>query len=133
MKVVLGVAVALLVALGVGWVWGAAGKAAIDRDRMKLEQRADYESGRAAVFEGRVALFQSNFGDASAHFERARIALEKLQLELREVGEAERAGRIEIALSNLKDAVRRANQLDVSAQNAAVAALQALNALGYSQ
>lgn len=129
-KAVGGVLLAVLVAIGAGWVWGASGKSSVDQERRRLEQRADFETGRAAVLEGRVSLFLNNFGDASKHFEQARIALEHLQTVLREVGQAERAGRIEIALSNLKDAVRLSAQLDGNAQNAATAALQALSAVG---
>ena len=130
MKPVLGAIVAVLVSLGIGWMWGASGKSAIDQERRALEQRADVQFARAEGLAGRVSLFMNNFGDASTHFEQARMALEHLQLTLREVGQAERAGRIEIALSSLKDAVRLSNQLDASAQNAATAALQALAALG---
>jgi len=124
---------ALAVALGAGWVWGASGKSAVDQDRRRLEQLADHEAARAAMLDGRVSLFLNNFGDASKHFETSRIALEHLQSKLREVGQAERAGRVEIVLSNLKDAVRLAAQLDASAQNAAIAALQALSAIGPSE
>jgi hypothetical protein len=132
-KAVGGIALAVLVALGAGWVWGASGKSTVDQERRRLEQRADYETARASLLDGRVSLFLNNFGDASKHFETARISLEELQVKLREVGQAERAGRIEIALSSVKDAQRLAAQLDASAQNAAAAALQALSAVGPSE
>lgn len=128
-----GIVLAVLVALGAGWVWGASGKSTVDQERRRLEQRADYEVARASLLDGRVSLFLNNFGDASKHFETARLALEALQGQLREVGQAERAGRIEIALSSVRDAQRLAAQLDASAQNAAAAALQALSAVGLSE
>lgn len=128
-KAVGAVLLAVLVALGAGWVWGASGKSSVDQERRRLEQRTDYETARASVLDGRVSLFLNNFGDASKHFEQARIALEHLQTVLREVGQAERAGRVEIALASLKDAVRLSAQLDANAQNAATAALQALAAV----
>ena len=128
-----GIVLAMLVALGAGWVWGASGKSTVDQERRRLEQRADYEAARAALLDGRVSLFLNNFGDASKHFEAARIDLEQLQVRLREVGQAERAGRVEIALSNVRDAQRLSAQLDASAQNAASAALQALSAVGLSE
>lgn len=132
-KTVGGIVLAVLVALGAGWVWGASGKSTVEQERRRLEQSADYESARANLLDGRVSLFLNNFGDASKHFEHARIALEALQGQLREVGKAERAGRIEIVLSNVKDAQRLAAQLDANAQNAAAAALQALSAVGLSE
>ena len=125
-----GVVLAVLVALGAGWVWGASGKSTVDQERRRLEQRADYESARASLLNGRVSLFLNNFGDASKYFETARFELEHLQGKLREVGQAERAGRVEIVLSSVKDAQRLSAQLDASAQNAASAALQALSAVG---
>lgn len=124
---------AVLVALGAGWVWGASGRSAVDQERRRFEQRADYEAARAEMLDGRVSLFLNNFGDASKHFESASILLEHLQGKLREVGQAERAGRVEIVLSNLKDAQRLSALLDASAQNAATAALQALTAVGLSE
>jgi hypothetical protein len=132
-KVLGGIVLAVLVALGAGWVWGASGKSTVDQERRRLEQRTDYESARAHLLDGRVSLFLNNFGDAGKHFENARIDLEALQSKLREVGQPERAGRIEIALSSVKDAERLAALLDASAQNAAAAALQALSAVGLSE
>ncbi len=124
---------ALLVAVGAGWVWGASGKSGVDQERRRLEQRADYHEAQALILGGRVSLFLVNFGDAGKQFENARITLEHLQTKLREVGQAERAGRVEIVLSHVKDAQRLSAQLDASAQNAADAALQALKAVGASE
>ena len=44
-----GIVLAMLVALGAGWVWGASGKSTVDQERRRLEQRADYEAARAAL------------------------------------------------------------------------------------
>lgn len=132
-KLIGGVILAVVVSLAGGWLWGASGKSAVDRERRVLEQRADVETARAAILSGRVSLFLNNFGDASKSFENARLALEQLQVRLREVGQAERAGRVEIVLTSVRDAQRRAAQLDASAQNAAAAALQALEAVGKSE
>lgn len=124
-----GVVLAVLLALGVGWVWGESGKSAVDQERRRAALRADYEEAHAQLLDGRVALFLNNFGDASKHFEATRLTLTRLQSKLRELGQAERAGRIEIVLSSVKDAQRLAASLDASAQNAAAAALQALAAV----
>ena len=129
-KAIGGMLLAVIVALASIWIWAEPRTSAVDQERRRFEQRADYEAARAETLDGRVSLFLSNFGDASKHFEGARVALEHLQMMLREVGQAERAGRIEIVLSNVKDAQRLAAQLDANAQNAAAAALQALTAVG---
>jgi hypothetical protein len=132
-KAVGGIVLAVLMALGAGWVWGASGKSSVDQERRRLEQRANYDEARADILGARVSLFLNNFGDASQQFEAARLALERLQTKLREVGQAERAGRVEIVLAHLKDAQRLSAQLDGGAQNAADAALQALKAIGISE
>jgi len=128
-----GIVLAVVVAIGAGWIWGASGKSTVDQERRRLEQRADYEAARASLLDARVSLFLNNFGDAGKHFETARVALENLQSQLRALGQAERAGRVEIVLSSVKDAGRLAAALDASAQNAAAAALQALSAVGLSE
>lgn len=132
-KAIGGIILGLIALLGAGWVWGASGKSTVDQERRRVELRADYEEARAELLDGRVSLFLNNFGDATKHFEMARLALEHLQSKLREVAQAERAGRVEIVLSSLKDAKRLAGLLDASAQNAASAALQALSAVGLSE
>ena len=92
-------------------------------------QKAELNEARAFVLEGNLAVFQLNFGDAAKKFEAAHSAVERMQTALRETGQAERAGRLEVALSHLRDAQRLAVSLDANARNAADAALQALTSL----
>ena len=132
-KAIGGILLAVVVACAGIWIWAESRTSAVDQVRRQVEQRADYETARAEALDARVSLFLNNFGDASKHFEAARTSLMHLQTMLREVGQAERAGRIEIVLSSLKDAQRMAAQLDANAQNAAAAALQALSAVGLSE
>lgn len=122
------IALVLVVVFGAGFLTGSSGRSAADQQRRQFEERADVAEARARVLDGRVSLFLVNFGDASRRFEEARGIVERLQGRLREVGEAERAGRLEIALSHLKDAQRLAASLDAAAQNAAVEALKAIDA-----
>lgn len=120
------VVLALVVSFGVGWLAGAAGRGAAEQQLAAAEERANFAQVRALIGDGRVSLFLVNFGDASRRFEEARGVVEKVQTKLRESGQAERAGRLEIALSHLKDAQRLAASLDSSAQGAAAEALRAL-------
>ena len=113
-----------------GWMYGASGRSDAEQARRAAVQRADLNEARALVLEGNVALFQSNFGDATKRFDVARAAIERMQAALRETGQAERAGRLEIVLSHLRDAQRLAVALDANARNAADAALQALASIG---
>jgi hypothetical protein len=123
----IGIVALIVLAAGLaGWMFGASGRSEIEQARRAAEHRADLNEARALVLEGNIAVFQLNFGDASKRFESARAAIERIQTALRETGQAERAGRLEVALSHLRDAQRLAVSLDGNARTAADAALQAL-------
>jgi hypothetical protein len=117
-----------LALIGIGWVMGASGRSAEVQERRAVEQRAVFAEARAHLLEGRVHLFQLNFGAASQQFDRARAAIEQWQTTLRETGDADRAGRLEIALAATREAQRLAVSVDARAQNAADEALRALEA-----
>ena len=125
-------ALALVLVFGAGWITGSAGRSAAEDARREADGRADFAEARGRIMEGRVSLFLVNFGDASRRFEDARAIVERAQTRLREIGEAERAGRLEIVLTNLREAQRLAAALDASAQNAADQAVQALDAAATS-
>lgn len=109
-----------------GWVYGASGRSEAERARREAVERADISEARVAVLEGQLAVFQLNFGDSAKRFEAALALVARVQKSLRETGQAERAGRLEIALSHLRDAQRMAIALDANARSAADAALLAL-------
>lgn len=113
---------------GIGWLIGASGRSDLEQQRRASEERAAFAEARAHVFEGRVSLYQLNFGAASQQFDRARSALEALQISLREEGSAERAGHIEVALARVRAAQQMAVSMDPNAQNAAEEALRAIDA-----
>jgi len=117
-----------LATVGTGWIWGASGRADIDRARRAAELRADFAEARALLLDARVSLFKVNFGDAGRSLDTARARVATLQTRLREVGQAERAGRLEIVLAHLGDAGRLTLALDARAHAAAESALAALTA-----
>ena len=116
----------MLGAVFAGWLYGASGRSDLEQSRRAAVQRAELSEARALVLEGNLAIFQLNFGDAVKRYESARAAVERIQTALRETGQAERAGRLEIALSHLRDAQRLAVSLDANARNAADAALTSM-------
>jgi hypothetical protein len=126
LKLIAWVTVAACVAVAAGWMWGAAGKSAVDQSFRGAQEQLDFSQAEARILDGRVSLYQVNFGDASRRFESARTFVLQAQVRLREIGQAERAGRLEVVLAHLRDAERLSASLDQSAQNAADAALQAL-------
>jgi hypothetical protein len=122
-------ALALAVVFGAGWMVGASGRAALEQARRDAEARAEFALARAHVLDGRVSLFQSNFGAASRAFEAARGVVTQAQARLRQLGDAARAGQLEVALVQLGEAQRLALALDGSAQGAAEQALRVIDAV----
>jgi hypothetical protein len=118
---------AIVVAALSGWMIGASGTSAREQEKIAAEQRADTTQARALLLEGRVSLFLSNFGDASQKFEAAIVVLERIQTQLRETAQAERAGRLQIAIAHVRDAQRLAASFDPSAHTAADEALRTIN------
>ena len=120
--------VAVVLSFGIGWVWGASGRHAAERETARLQLGQDLALVRAAILQGRVSLFQINFGDASKQFETARVTAESVQARLRAGGDTAGAGKLDAVLASLKDAQRLAASMDQGAQSAADAALTALTA-----
>ncbi len=123
--------IALIVALamvGGGWLWGASGRSEAEQAQRAAELRAGFAESRALLLEARVHLFTVNFGSAGRALDEARARSTALQTRLREAGQTERAGQLEIVLAHIGDAGRLALALDARAQNAAEGALNALAA-----
>lgn len=122
-------ALALIVALGAGWIIGASGKAAVERERLRVEEQLHFEKARAHTLDGRLTLVGNDYQRASASFGEAVTELETLQRMLRELSQAELAGRIEIVLAHVRDARGAAASQNANAWGAADAALQALKGI----
>ena len=127
MKLILGIGVALLVALGVGWVWGASGRSDINRALRIAELRDGLLEGRAAVLDARLAIYSVNFGEASRHLEAARSALHAADERLNSLGRQEDAERLKIALTRIDEAQRMAGQLNQDANSLAADAAKTIN------
>ena len=125
-------ALALVVTFGAGWYWGASGSAALEQQRRDAVARAEFSQARAFVLEGCVRLFQSNFGQANQAFDAARTIVLGAQTRLRQLGEAVKAGQLEVAIAQLREAQRLSLALDGAAQTAADDALRAIEAVSVS-
>jgi hypothetical protein len=126
LKAVAAIAALLVVAVFAGWFWGASGKAAVTAERRAFEERAEFAEARADLLDARSSLAASNFGDAAKFLEHARGLVVDLQSRFRETGQAERAGRVEIVLAEVRDAQRLTMALDRTAGDAAARAGLAL-------
>ena len=121
-KRTLGTGVALLVALGIGWVWGASGRLDISRSLERAELRDGLLEGRSAVLEARLDIYSVNFGEASRHLEMARSALRAADARLNDLGRQEDATQLKIALTRIDEAQRMAGQLNQDANALAAGA-----------
>jgi hypothetical protein len=127
MKRTLGTGVALLVALGIGWVWGASGRLDISRSLELAELRDGLLEGRSAVLEARLDIYSVNFGEASRHLEMARSALRAADTRLNDLGRREDATQLKIALTRIDEAQRTAGQLSQDANSQAADAARTIN------
>ena len=127
MKLILGIGVALLVALGAGWAWGASGRSAVNRALQTAELRDGLLEGRAAVLDARLDIYSVNFGDASRHLEAARSVLRAADARLNGLGRQEDAKTLEIALTRIDEAQRMAGQLNQDANALAAEAAKTIN------
>jgi len=115
MKLVLGFVVAVLVALGGGWAWGASGKSEMSRALQVAELQNGLLEARAAVLDARLDIYNVNFGEASRHFELARTSLRSADARLNALGREEDSKRLTLALSRLDEAQQMAGQLNQGA------------------
>ena len=72
-KFIVSAFVGLLVALGLGFVWGASGRFAVQNAFDEAQQKLDLAAARTALLEARVSLYNDNFGDATgskSHYPR---------------------------------------------------------------
>ena len=127
MKLILGIGVALVVALGVGWAWGAWGRAEIDGALQVAELRDNLLEGRAAVLDARLDIYSVNFGEASRHLEAARTALRAADARLNGLGRQEEATQLKVALTRIDEAQRMAGQLNQNAKSLAADAARTIN------
>ena len=127
MKLILAIGAALLVAVGMGWAWGASGKSDISRALQTAELRDGLLEGRAAVLDARLDIYSINFGEASRHFEAARSALHAADARLKDLGRQEDAARVQTALMRIDDAQRMAGQLNQNANSLAADAAKTIS------
>ncbi len=131
MKRILVVAVALLVALFAGWIWGTSGKSELGRDLQAAELRDNLHEARAAVLDARLDIYSVNFGDASRHLEAARTALGAAAGRLARVDRAEDTKRLALASTRIDEAQRLAGQLNQDANSRGADAAAAIDELLY--
>lgn len=118
--------VALIVTLGLGYAWGAAGRWTVETALEDSHHQLDLADARGALLDARVSLYNNNFGDASRRFEDAKTTLRRVKDRLQDDGKNEAALSIDAALRHLDEAQQLAGQLDPAANSRAGQALEAI-------
>jgi hypothetical protein len=127
MKLVLGVSLGLLVALGAGWLWGSSGRWDADRAVQAAELRSDLLEARSLALAARVDLYNVNFGDASRHLEDAKGLLRHAAERLKNAGRPDDAKRLDPALTRMDEAQQLAGKLDQGANSRAADAAKTID------
>ena len=125
-KLILVWVISLIVALGFGFAWGASGRTELRTALDDGKQQLDLAEVRGQILEGRVNLYNNNFGDASRHFEDAKAPLRRMKARYQDAGNREAAAGIDAAIGHVEEAQRLAAKLDLSANNKATEALDAI-------
>jgi hypothetical protein len=115
-----------IVALGLGYTWGASGRFTIQNAFDDVRQELELAGARGALLEARVSLYNVNFGDASRHFEEAKAPLRRARERYQQIGKNAAAGSIAAALEHVEEGQRLAGALDQAANTRANDALQAI-------
>jgi len=125
-KLVLGIGLALLVAGGAGWVWGASGQSDVTR-ALGIAELRDELRERAAVLDARLDIYSVNFGEARRHLEAARSALRAANARLSGLGRQEDVERLKTASTRIDEAQRMAGQLNQDANALAADAAKTID------
>lgn len=125
-RILLTLIVTVVVVLGLGYAWGAAGRqaaqAALDESRRHL----DLLEARGAILDARVSLYNNNFGEASRRLDDAKAPLRQVKQRYQDAGETRAASSIDAALGHVEEAQRLATRLDPTANARAGEALEAI-------
>ena len=126
MKLALGIAAGLAVALLAGWLWGRSGQPDMAAALQASELRGELLGARAATLDARVAIYNVNFGEASKHLEDARGLLRRADERLKSLGRDDEVKQVQTALASIDEAQRMAGKLDQGANSRAGEAAKAV-------
>ncbi len=128
MKLVLTVVILIVVALGLGFAWGASGRVALQHGVEDEQQQLDLSDARGRILDARVSLYNVNFGDAQRQLEDAKTPLTRARDRMQADGKKAAAEALSAALTHLQDAQRLASRLDQGANTQAGEALKSIQA-----
>ena len=118
--------IVLVVAIGLGFAWGASGRVAAQRALGDAHQQLDLAEARGRILEARVSLYNVNFGDAQRQLEDAKPPLQRALDRYQQDGKRDSAEGLSAALAHVQEAQRLAAKLDQTANSRANEALNAI-------
>jgi hypothetical protein len=127
-KQLLVVVVLIIVALGLGFAWGASGRVTMEHGLEDAQQQLDVSDARGRVLDARVSLYNVNFGDAQRQLEDAKAPLTRARDRAQSAGKKDAAEALSTALTHVQEAQRLASRLDQSANSQAGEALKSIQA-----
>lgn len=125
-KWILTAVVALIVCLGLAYVWGSSGRYALQRTLEETRQQLDLAEARGLILDARVSLYNLNFGEASRALEEAKAPLRRARERYQDARRSDAALSIESAVRHVEEAQRLAGKLDQAANTKAGEALEAI-------
>ena len=128
LKAVVGMLLALALAVLGGWVWGSMGRWPAEEALRRSGIRLHQAGAQASLLQARVNLFENNFGEAGRHLASARADLLTVAQALDTRGEGDAAGRLRAAVAKIGEAIDLAARLDLAANARAAEALRLLAA-----
>jgi hypothetical protein len=122
--VMAGVALAVLAA---GYVWGAWGRRAAERELARSNALVALGEARRNALSGSLDLYKLNFGAAATHFETARATTDRVRGALAETGSTADPADLAAAVTALDEARGLAAKLDQAAGQKAASAIALLD------
>jgi hypothetical protein len=118
--------VAVIVILGLGYVWGSSGRTQLQTTLDDVRQQLDLAEARGELLDARVNLYNNNFGEASRHFEETKEPLRRTRQRYQDARRDDAARSIAAALEHVDEAQRLSGKLDPTANARAADALEAI-------
>ena len=126
LKAVVGMLLALALAVLGGWVWGSMGRWPAEDALRRSGVRLHQAGAQASLLQARVNLFENNFGEAGRNLAAAREDLLTVAPTLEQDGQPEAAGRLRAAIAKIGEAIDMAARLDLAANARAAEAFRLL-------
>src|SRR5919197_6565554 len=109
-KLALTVVVLLVVAVGLGFAWGASGRISSQHALDEFMQQLDLAEARGHILEARVSLYNVNFGDAQRQLDDAKAPLQRARDRYQAAGKREAADNLSAAVAQVQEAQRLASR-----------------------